>query len=68
MCWFHCPSPTYKKSLCVCSIKLFPASMTYYIFLKFINGILSTYRQQSLDVSGHITAVRKTNLEADRVM
>lgn len=41
--------------------------MTYYVFLKFMYGIPSTYRQQSFDVSGHIKAMQKTNLEADWV-
>lgn len=41
--------------------------MTYYIFLEFMYGILSTYRQESFDISGHIIAMQKTNLESDWV-
>lgn len=67
MPWFYYPSPAWKKSVGICSTKLFPDLVTYYIFLEFMYGILSTYRQESFDVSGHIIAMQKTNLESDWV-
>lgn len=45
MSWFYCPSSACKKSVCICSTKLFPALTTYYIFLKFMYGNLSRTRQ-----------------------